>query len=556
MTQPATPQTVLAPFDGTTLRLEGVTWRMERHGDVFQVSALRPDPAGGPPTRTDHRIVMVTGSHNYQMYWMQADPGSRMRPFPLIFVLYDRVWIPRKARFLTPPVEWTPDETGRWSVHCIKCHATHGQPLRPPAGETRVAELGISCEACHGPGHEHAARNRSPLRRFRLHLSGAADPTIANPARMPHERATQVCGQCHGIEVFLSREAAEAWQHGGSRYRPGDALEQVQTMVVGRYEDNPPAVQAYLDDHAQFRLRSCFWSDGVLRVAGREYHGMLESPCYQRGEMSCISCHALHRDRDDPRPLAAWADDQLAPGARGDDACLKCHGRYAAPAALAAHTHHAPASSGSRCANCHMPYTSWGLLRAVRSHTIESPDVATSIATGRPNACNQCHLDRTFAWTADTLAAWYGTARPELSEEQRTVAASVLWSLTGDAVQRALMAWSMGWDPARTASGTRWMVPYLCMLLQDPYDAVRFRAQRSLQRYAEYRAVTTDTVAGAPRARQREMVRAVLGDWERRAPSAGDGDPRLLLRPDGAVDGPRFARFAARRNDEIVILFE
>ena len=35
---------------------------------------------------------------------------------------------------------------------------------------------------------------------------------------------------------------------------------------------------------------------------------------------------------------------------------------------------------------------------------IESPDVATTLKTGRPNACNLCHLDKTLDWTAEHLA--------------------------------------------------------------------------------------------------------------------------------------------------------
>jgi hypothetical protein len=500
---------------------------------------------------------MGTGSHNYQLYWMEADDGSGMKPFPLIYLLYDRVWIPRKSRFLTPPVERTPSEAGRWSVHCIKCHSTRGRPQAPPHGETRVGELGISCEACHGPGEEHARRNRSPLRRFRSYLSEGGDPSIVNPARLPHDRATEVCAQCHGIEIFLTRERAETWRREGLRYRPGDPLAEHQTLVAGRYEDNPPEVRSYIDHHPVFKLRNCFWPDGVLRVTGREYHGMVATACFQGGEMSCLSCHRMHRASGDRRPLREWAEDQLGEGMRGDAACLQCHSRYSEAAALAAHSHHPVESAGSRCYNCHMPHTTWGLLRGIRSHTVESPDVATSVATGRPNGCNACHLDRTLMWTAQKLDDWYAIEPPELSEVERTVAAAALWALSGDAVQRALMAWSMGWEPAREASGTEWMVFYLCTLLTDPYDAVRFRAQSSLRLYPEYREIASDSVSGATKERQVEMRHAILDEWHRRFPgSGGQSGPHLLISPEGKIDERRFAGLVSRRNDDRLTLFE
>jgi hypothetical protein len=204
-----------------------------------------------------------------------------------------------------------------------------------------------------------------------------------------------------------------------------------------------------------------------------------------------------------------------------------------------------------------MPHTSWGLLRAIRSHTIDSPDVATSVATGRPNACNQCHLDRTLAWTAGKLEDWYGIEPPPLSGDARTIAASILWTLSGDAVQRALMAWSMGWDAAHEVSGSRWMVPYLCSLLIDPYDAVRYAAQRSLQRFPEYRDVTADGVAGATKSEQAAMMSSILAGWTRSFPGSGDrSGPHLLIQPDARIDRERFARLSAQRQDHDLVLFE
>ena len=49
--------------------------------------------------------------------------------------------------------------------------------------DSRVAEIGIACEACHGPAEEHVARHRDPRERYRNHGSDGADPTITNPAR-------------------------------------------------------------------------------------------------------------------------------------------------------------------------------------------------------------------------------------------------------------------------------------------------------------------------------------------------------------------------------------
>ncbi|HLM71489.1 MAG TPA: hypothetical protein VK459_02315 [Polyangiaceae bacterium] len=51
----------------------------------------------------------------------------------------------------------------------------------------------------------------------------------------------------------------------------------------------------------------------------------------------------------------------------------------------AEHSHHPEGSAGSECYNCHMPYTSSALLKGIRSHRVDSPDIAKSIAIGMPN---------------------------------------------------------------------------------------------------------------------------------------------------------------------------
>ena len=46
-----------------------------------------------------------------------------------------------------------------------------------------------------------------------------------------------------------------------------------------------------------YSIKHQFWSDGMVRVSGREYNELLETPCYQRGTMSYLSCH----DIDSPK---------------------------------------------------------------------------------------------------------------------------------------------------------------------------------------------------------------------------------------------------------------
>ena len=205
-----------------------------------------------------------------------------------------------------------------------------------------------------------------------------------------------------------------------------------------------------------------------------------------------------------------------------------------------------------------MPHTTYGLLKAIRSHWIDSPSVESTLETGRPNACNLCHLDRSLGWTSEHLAEWYGRPEPELSDDDRAIAASVLSCLTGDANQRALAAWHMGWGPAMDVSGREWQAPYLAHLLNDPYSAVRFIAYRSLRRLPGFEALRYDFV-GKPEARRNASAR-MLSIWRaltaRERVSPKRDRPTVLVGSDGQLDIATIARLSQQRNDRTVDLRE
>ena len=318
-----------------------------------------------------------------------------------------------------------------------------------------------------------------------------------------------------------------------------------------------PALAAFVERDPAF-VTGSFWSDGMIRVSGREYNGLIDSPCYKDATdhartLSCYSCHTMHKTPEDPRPVAEWAaTHQVSAGKEGNDACLACHDLP--QGGVAAHTRHAADSAGSTCYNCHMPYTSYGLLKAIRSHTISSPSVAESVETGRPNACNLCHVDRTLAWSGAALEEWYGQPSPPLGADERSVSAALLWAMKGDAGQRALAACALGWAPAQEASGTSWMAPYLAELLNDPYEAVRYVAYRSLRTIPAYAALEYDYVAG----REARVAASlpVLQAWRERAPARARRDPALLVAGDGELMVDRMLRILRQRDDRPLFLRE
>ncbi len=546
MTQRAGPGSIVADWHGVTLTAEGKQWRLERRGDEHWIHM--DDPVAQPPGsggRVARRVVMTTGSHQMQVYWYQPMlPGTVEGParvlglLPFTWLIAERRWIQRVDSFVRPSADGVEHGLGAWSLVCIKCHATHGRPRLDWEGglrgaDTHVGELGIACESCHGPGATHVATHRNPAQRYAQRFGDEADPTIVNPRRLAHDRTTQVCGQCHGqFDYQFNNARSQAWSKHGFAYRAGDDV--------------------LKDRKLKFDGEEQFWSDGLIRIAGREYNALVGSGCYEKGKMSCLSCHVMHQPHDDARPRAEWAEDQLRAD-DGDRSCLQCHPAFADD--VAAHTHHEVSSTGSRCQNCHMPHTTYSLLKAVRTHRIQSPSVASTIATGRPNACNQCHLDRTLSWTAGYLKDWYGIDEPPVTGDEATIAAGVLWALKGNAAQRALVAWSLGWEPALAASGRDWQAPLLAELVDDPYGAIRLVAERSLRALPGHAGFRLDASADA--AARRALKEGVLAAWREVPRTAGaPARPEVLLDAGGVLRTNEVARLLAKRDHRVMRLQE
>ena len=153
------------------------------------------------------------------------------------------------------------------------------------------------------------------------------------------------------------------------------------------------------------------------------------------------------------------------------------------------------------------------------------------------------------------MQAWYRTPVPEMSEDDRTIAASLLTLLGGDAGQRAIVAQSMGWPPAQRASGTNWMAPYLALSLIDRYDAVRYITGRTLASLPGYETFGYDFVA--PTEERAVKRRQALERWrELRTRQGRRTDPQLLFTPDGNFMAETVDRLSAHRNNRNVFYRE
>ncbi len=542
MTQLAKSGAILGKWHGTRLPLGQATLQLEHEQkrDEFWVNTV-----GADGIKTDsQRVTMTTGSHHLQVYWTADANGNLQHPFPFGWLIADQKWVPVQDTFLRDPHLAAPD--AKWNNVCIKCHAVAGRPgidARTRTVNTETAELGISCEACHRPAGAHIAHYQNPVNRYISHLGDKAVHAILNPASetLDHRLSAQACGQCHSYQYTPN---PLDWLRNGPRFLPGNELNANTTVVhASTFIANGKQPDGHPHPGGEW-LGDRFWPDGMVRVTGREYNGLLDTACFQRGKMSCLSCHSMHGYLDN--------NDQLAPRMETNEACLKCHDDFRDN--LTAHTHHAADSTGSLCYNCHMPHTTYGLLSGIRSHQIDSPSVEAHLKTGRPNACNLCHLNQTLEWSSSHLTKWYDHRQPKLDNDDKSISAMLKMLLKGDAGQRAIAAWNMGWEPARKASGGNWQAPWLIRTMNDPYAAVRYIAHKALMADPAFAGTPFDYTA--PLAKRATQIDAIS---ERRADAGLLGQAphaQLLLDAQGKPLEDVADRLTRQRDNRPITLQE
>ncbi|MES2885973.1 MAG: cytochrome c3 family protein [Pseudomonadota bacterium] len=472
MTQEASHQSVQGAFDGQVVNAWGVPVRPLQREGKYLFEYLDPNTKAVQATVEVSRTV---GSHRYQQY-LSKDADGRYARMHLIWHIGDQRWVHYNGAFLYDDAQSFNQHSAVWNPNCIFCHNTGVNPnitnedallkramqgerfnyLNAAHWDSEVAELGIACESCHGPGATHAAANRNPVRRYWQHFSDEPDATITNPRRLTPARSAEVCGQCHGQRTPAKLEMASEWLRSGPSYRAGDVLAEHVSLVQ-------PDTPVPTGDANLFRLR--FWKDGTPRLSAYEMQGLLQSDCYTKGGATCIGCHEAHGGT----PAGMITEDN-----RAGASCVGCHQDAAA---LPAHAAHAKASPTTNCVDCHMPKMVYGVMEIHRTHRIRAPDPLAAAGTQQPDACTTCHGNRSAAWAADAVSVWRGGAVPETTS---SMPENLRQLFSGDPVQRAVAAKLAGSEKSALVNAERAaQLPLLFAAMEDGYPAVRRFAQQS-----------------------------------------------------------------------------
>ena len=237
-----------------------------------------------------------------------------------------------------------------------------------------VTEWNVGCERCHGPGSEHVKQ--------------PAATTIINPAKLDSVRANDTCIQCH------------------SQGQP------LTNPINGKYYDWPVGFHQggqlkdfwRLEEHRLGEQSFTHFADGTGHKNRMQGNDFVQSQMYKRG-VTCFSCHDVHGTANNA--------DLIKPVGQ---VCLTCHGPSSPNGpkgpTLEAHTHHTPGTPGAECVSCHMPKIEQTIADInVRSHTFAFITPTTTDQLKVPNACTDCHRDKSTAWARDALKSW-GSVSP------------------------------------------------------------------------------------------------------------------------------------------------
>lgn len=239
------------------------------------------------------QIAFVTGLRKGQsyLYW---GAGDRLYQLPVSY------WKGTGWAYSPGYREGKPDFERLIPPRCLECHASWFESVPDPTAINRYrrtgAIIGISCETCHGAGREHVRRERSALRRW-------LPRAILNPRQLPRTRQLDGCALCHSGTAALTTAAFS--------YVPGQPL----------------------------RKRSALFATpdtAAVDVHGNQVALLERSRCFRSSQMTCATCHDVHRQQRDLGALSGR--------------CLQCHTLQS----CGLFPRHGQNLAG-RCVDCHMP---------------------------------------------------------------------------------------------------------------------------------------------------------------------------------------------------------
>jgi tetratricopeptide (TPR) repeat protein len=383
--QHATRDTILGDFDDTEFTANGIRSRFFIKDARFWVNTDGPDG-----NMQDFEIKYTFGLMPLQQYLVEF-PDGRIQALSIAwdsrpvsaggqrwFHLY-----PDQSINAGDELHWTGPQQN-WNYMCADCHSTNlvkGYSSVTNTFKTTWSDINVACESCHGPGQQHLAWTEMDdslkqedislglehLLQDRLGINWLMNPDTGTAERsqpVTHNREIGVCAACHSRRSQL-KSGIESDGSFLDHYRPA-------LLTTDLY-------------HA----------DGQIQDEVYVWGSFAQSKMKAAG-VTCSDCHEPH---------------SLQLRVAQEHVCSQCH--LPAKFATTEHHRHSPESSGANCLDCHMSQTTYMVVDPRRDHSLRIPRPDLSLLYATPNACNQCHTDKSIQWTAGEFTKlWPAVAEP------------------------------------------------------------------------------------------------------------------------------------------------
>lgn len=381
-----------------------VQWKPSDHANmvvpIINTSELPPDISQVPANlQAELRKAssMVAGS-----FFMAKDPATEH--YRMLGVTYD------KAAKAYRPSAFSLD----WSTQCAGCHTTNMHTPRLTWGES-----GIGCEACHGPGRDHALSK-------------------GDKSKIVSTKDADICGQCHGGNDVKTggRLMADGtkWIVG---FRPGMKLAEMKDVQLTPVDPKktPPDSDVsanHLRNYnmwaasghskaldliikSNFANADCYGCHSAEGFAAR-LKGAKADVSKKAGfsSITCVTCHDPHNSENSHQLVVA-----------PEKLCVSCHSNGPQEAmvkgsAVKGIEESKSAHSGLNCVQCHMTEANH-LMNVIR------PDAA-DLAEKRADTCTSCHKSSTKKDRGGKLQEWQAAFTKNMNSLQadlKTISAVV-----------------------------------------------------------------------------------------------------------------------------------
>ena len=372
----ATDSTVLGDFDNVEVEFRGKKSKLYKRNGKFYVYTEGPGGKLG-----EYQISYTFGVRPLQQYLIPFSKG-RYQCLPIAWDTENKRWFDLAGMVYAPeelkPTSWLywTNQAQNWNGVCAECHSTNlnkDYNVESDSFHTTWSDINVNCEACHGPGSKHLEWANLP------EGSRVFDPDmglVLKTSGTTPKQYIEACAPCHSRRTSF----------GVNDHTSNEYYNNHRPQLI-----NPP----------------WYFKDGQILEEDYVFASFTQSKMYMH-DVKCNDCHDSHSTK-------IKFD--------GNALCTQCH-RADEYDTYQHHFHkyanetgkpvidkfgkEVKVGEGALCKTCHMPGRYYMGIDFRRDHSLRVPRPDLSIKYNVPNACNDCHADKSYQWSEDYIKKYFG----------------------------------------------------------------------------------------------------------------------------------------------------